>query len=58
MTTKPASMSDILERLERIESQLAVLIKALSDDGEGDDKLTLTLDGFDVGRERDANQPL
>lgn len=56
MPTKPVAMSDILDRLDRIEQQLAFLIKTLADDN--DEQSQLTLDGFDTGRERDANQPL
>jgi len=47
---------DIKEQLDRIEAKLDALLKALADDE--DEQEQLTLDGFGAGRQRDDTMPL
>lgn len=46
------------EQLDRIESLLATLVESLADEGEETEQRELTLDGEEVGGERDDSQPL
>lgn len=46
---------EIVERLDRIESMLAVLVNSLAED---EDEPQLTLDGQPAGGERDQSQSL
>ena len=51
-------MARISEHMARIEAKLDALLEALADEGEETEQRELTLDGEEVGGERDDSQPL
>lgn len=51
-------MSELHEKLDRIERKLDALIAALAEEEQGDDVPAVTLDGEQAGAERDSSQPL
>lgn len=52
------TLRDVVDRLDRLERMLSILVAALSEEGGEQDDVALTLDGQPAGRPRKAGDPL